>query len=154
MGQHDLADRSLPGKSISYAYRCQRNVSAADIALAKKPGITESMQAIRKEQPYLRRRLWGQKSQFGDDPMNLPVELQRRLDRRWFARFGMSKQRSRPAPCAAMVRTVVKAQAPAVRARHPALEHAAPSSCSTRQVAISDQPLSQSGRQQTAGWWF
>jgi hypothetical protein len=46
-GQHDLADKSFPEKSISYAYRCQRNVSAADIALAKKPRITESMQAIR-----------------------------------------------------------------------------------------------------------
>jgi hypothetical protein len=46
-GQHDLADKSFPGKSISYAYRCQRNVSAADIALAKKPGITGSMHAIR-----------------------------------------------------------------------------------------------------------
>jgi hypothetical protein len=35
--------------------------------------------------------------------MNLPVELQRRLDRRWSARFGMSEQGSRPDPCAAVV---------------------------------------------------
>jgi hypothetical protein len=61
-GQHDLADKSFPEKSISHAYRCQRNVSAADIALAKKPRNTESMQAVRWEQPYLRRRLWDQKS--------------------------------------------------------------------------------------------
>ena len=75
-------------------------------------------------------------SQLGDGPMNLPLELQRRLDRRWSARFGMSKQRSRPAPCAAMARTVVKAQAPAVRAGQPALEHSAPASCSTRRLVI------------------
>jgi hypothetical protein len=30
--------------------------------------------------------------QLGDGPMNLPVELQRRLDRRWSARFGMPQQ--------------------------------------------------------------
>jgi hypothetical protein len=47
MGQHDLAEISFPEKSISYAYRCQRNVSAADVALAKKPRITANMQAIR-----------------------------------------------------------------------------------------------------------
>jgi hypothetical protein len=41
----------------------------------------------------------------GDDPMNLPVELQRRLDRRWSARFGMSEPGSRPDPCAAMIGT-------------------------------------------------
>jgi ATP-dependent Clp protease adaptor protein ClpS len=35
--------------------------------------------------------------------MNLPLELQRRLDRRWSARFGMSDQGSRPDRCAAMV---------------------------------------------------
>ena len=35
--------------------------------------------------------------------MDLPLELQRRLDRRWSARFGMSEQGSRPAPCAAMI---------------------------------------------------
>jgi hypothetical protein len=35
--------------------------------------------------------------------MNLPLELQRSLDRRWSARFGMSEQGSRPDPCAAMV---------------------------------------------------
>jgi hypothetical protein len=35
--------------------------------------------------------------------MNLPLELQRRLDRQWSARFGVSDQGSRPAPCAAMV---------------------------------------------------
>jgi hypothetical protein len=29
-------------------------------------------------------------SQLGDGPMNLPLELQRRLDRRWSARFAMS----------------------------------------------------------------
>jgi hypothetical protein len=46
-GQHDFADKSFPEKSISHAYRCQRNVSAADIALAKKPRNTESMQAVR-----------------------------------------------------------------------------------------------------------
>jgi hypothetical protein len=39
----------------------------------------------------------------GDDPMNLPVELQRRLDRRWSARFGMSEPGSRADPCAAMI---------------------------------------------------
>jgi len=42
-------------------------------------------------------------SQPGDGPMNLPLELQRRLDRRWSARFGVSEQGSRPDPCAAMV---------------------------------------------------
>ena len=75
-------------------------------------------------------------SQLGDGPMNLPLELQRRLDRRWSARFGMSEQGSRPAPCAAMVKTMVKAQAPAVQAGQPALEHSAPSLCSTRQLEI------------------
>jgi hypothetical protein len=35
--------------------------------------------------------------------MNLPVELQRRFDQRWAVRFGMSKQGSRPDPCAAMI---------------------------------------------------
>ena len=35
--------------------------------------------------------------------MDLPLELQRRLDRRWSARFGMSEQGSRPDPCAAMI---------------------------------------------------
>jgi hypothetical protein len=35
--------------------------------------------------------------------MNLPLELQRRLDRRWSARFGVSDQGSRAAPCAAVV---------------------------------------------------
>jgi hypothetical protein len=70
--------------------------------------------------------------------MNLPVELQRRLDRRWSARFGMPKQRSRPAPCAATVRTMVKAQAPAVNLRvgHPVPEDLGPASCSTRQLVI------------------
>jgi hypothetical protein len=38
-GQHDLADISFPEKSISYANRCQRNVAAADIALAKSPEL-------------------------------------------------------------------------------------------------------------------
>jgi hypothetical protein len=54
--------------------------------------------------------------------MNLPLELQRRLDRQWFARFGMPERGSRPDPCA------VKAQAPAVDfpAQHPALEDSAP----------------------------
>jgi hypothetical protein len=70
--------------------------------------------------------------------MNLPLELQRRLDRRWSARFGMSEQGSRPAPCAAVVRTVVKAQAPAVnlRVEHPVPEDSRPASCSTRQLVI------------------
>ena len=40
---------------------------------------------------------------FGDRPMNLPLELQRRLDRRWSARFGISEPGSRPDPCAAMI---------------------------------------------------
>ena len=31
-------------------------------------------------------------SQLGDGPMNLPLDLQRRLDRRWSARFRMSEQ--------------------------------------------------------------
>jgi hypothetical protein len=78
-------------------------------------------------------------SQLGDGPMNLPLELQRRLDRRWSARFAMSEQGSRPAPCAAMVRTVVKAQAPAVNLRvgHPVPdEGSGPASCSTRQLVI------------------
>ena len=35
--------------------------------------------------------------------MDLPLELQRRVDRRWSARFGMSEQGSRPDPCAAMI---------------------------------------------------
>jgi hypothetical protein len=35
--------------------------------------------------------------------MNLPLELQRRLDRRWSARFRISEQGSRPDPCAAMM---------------------------------------------------
>ena len=35
--------------------------------------------------------------------MDLPLELQRRLDRRWSARFGVSDQGSRPDPRAAMV---------------------------------------------------
>jgi len=35
--------------------------------------------------------------------MDLPLELQRRLDRRWAARFGTSEQGSRPDPCAAMI---------------------------------------------------
>jgi hypothetical protein len=75
-------------------------------------------------------------SQLGDGPMNLPLELQRRLDRRWSARFRMSEQGSRPAP---MVRTVVKAQAPAVNlgVGHPApAEGSGPASCLTRQVVI------------------
>jgi hypothetical protein len=42
-------------------------------------------------------------SQLGDGPMNLPLELQRRFDRRWSARFGVSEQGSRSEPCAAMV---------------------------------------------------
>jgi hypothetical protein len=46
-GQNDLADKSFLGKSISYVYRCQRNIAAAGIALAKKPRITGIMQAIR-----------------------------------------------------------------------------------------------------------
>jgi hypothetical protein len=76
--------------------------------------------------------------QLGDGPMNLPLELQRRLDRRWSARFGMSEQGSRPAPRAAMVRTVVKARAPAVSLRvgHPVPEDSGPASCSTRQLVI------------------
>ena len=45
----------------------------------------------------------GSEIQLGDGPMNLPLELQRSLDRRWSARFGMSEQGSRPDPCAAMV---------------------------------------------------
>ncbi len=67
--------------------------------------------------------------------MNLPLELQRRLDRRWSARFRRSEQGSRPAP---MVRMVVAAQAPAVnfRVEHPALEDSGPASCSTRPLAI------------------
>jgi hypothetical protein len=68
--------------------------------------------------------------------MNLPLELQRRLDRRWSARFRRSEQGSRPAP---MVRTVVKAQALAVnlRVEHPVPdENSGPASCSTRQFAI------------------
>src|ERR1700682_5145487 len=47
--------------------------------------------------------VYGIKIQPGDGPMNLPIELKRRLDRRWSARFGVSDQGSRPAPCAAMV---------------------------------------------------
>jgi len=35
--------------------------------------------------------------------MDLPLELQRRLDRRWSARFGISEQGSRPDACAAMI---------------------------------------------------
>ena len=35
--------------------------------------------------------------------MDLPLELQRRLDRRWSARFRISEQGSRPDPCAAMI---------------------------------------------------
>ena len=35
--------------------------------------------------------------------MDLPLELQRRLDRRWSARFGISEPGSRPGPCAAMI---------------------------------------------------
>jgi hypothetical protein len=35
-------------------------------------------------------------SQLGDGPMNLPLELQRRLDRRWSARFRTSEKGSRP----------------------------------------------------------
>jgi hypothetical protein len=67
--------------------------------------------------------------------MNLPLELQRRLDRRWSARFRISEQGSRPAP---MVRTVVKVQAPAVNLRigHPVHEDSGPASCSTRQLVI------------------
>jgi hypothetical protein len=70
--------------------------------------------------------------------MNLPLELQRRLDRRWSARFGMSKQRSRPTLGTAMVGTVVKVQAPAVNGRvgHPAPEGSAPSLCSSRRLGI------------------
>jgi len=48
--------------------------------------------------------------------MDLPIELQRRLDRRWSARFGVSDQGSRPDPCAAMVsaasRRLERAKAP------------------------------------------
>jgi hypothetical protein len=47
--------------------------------------------------------VYGSEIQLGDGPMNLPLELQRSLDRRWSARFGMSEQGSRPDPCAAMV---------------------------------------------------
>ena len=74
-------------------------------------------------------------SQLGDGPMNLPLELQRLLDRRWSARFRISEQGSRPAP---MVRTVVKVQAPAVNLRigHPVPEDSGPASCSTRQLVI------------------
>src|SRR6266498_961921 len=58
---------------------------------------------IRREPPYQRRRRWDQNPAFGDRPMDLPLELQRRLDRRWSARFGISEQGSRPDPCAAMI---------------------------------------------------
>jgi hypothetical protein len=77
----------------------------------------------------------GSEIQLGDGPMNLPLELQRRLDRRWSARFRMFEKGSRPAP---MVRTVVEAQAPAVNLRvgHPAPEDSGPASCSTRQLVI------------------
>src|SRR6266436_7946249 len=58
----------------------------------------------------------GIKIQLGDGPMDLPIELQRRLDRRWSARFGVSDQGSRPDPCAAMVsaasRRLERAKAP------------------------------------------
>jgi hypothetical protein len=47
MGQHDLADKSFAEKSVSYAYRCQRDVAAADVALTKKLRITEGMRGIR-----------------------------------------------------------------------------------------------------------
>src|SRR5450631_2628545 len=75
-------------------------------------------------------------SQLGDGPMNLALELQRRLDRRWSARFRMSEKGSRPTP---MVRTVAKAQAPAValRAGHRVPdEGSGPASCSSRQLVI------------------
>jgi hypothetical protein len=103
--------------------------------------------------------VYGIKIQLGDGPMNLPIELQRRLDRRWSARFGVSDQGSRPALCAAMVSAesrslerakspppstamikcmVVKAQAPALnfRAGHPALAESDPASYSTHQLEI------------------
>src|SRR5450432_2259593 len=135
-GQHDLADKSFPEKSISYAYRCQRNVSAADSLSQKSPELPGAcMQFARNN--HICGGVYGIKdSQLGDGPMNLALELQRRLDRRWSARFRMSEKRSRPAPCAAMARTVVKAQAPAVRAGQPVLEYSAPASCSTRRLVI------------------
>jgi hypothetical protein len=69
--------------------------------------------------------------------MNLPLELQRRLDRRWSARFGMSKQRSRPDLLRCYGQNGGQgSQAPAIRAGQPALEHLAPSLCSTRQLEI------------------
>jgi len=37
--------------------------------------------------------------------MNLPLEVQRRLDRRWFARFGMPEQRSTPRSAVARLRS-------------------------------------------------
>src|SRR5450631_4801828 len=61
-GQHDLTEQSTRGKSISYAYRCQRNVSAADIALAKKPRLLRAWRQFTRSKPYLRRRLWEQNS--------------------------------------------------------------------------------------------
>jgi len=87
-GQHDLADKSFPEKSISYAHRCQRNGAAADIALARKPRITEKTTISAAA-------FMGSKIQLGDGPMNLPVELQRRFDQRWAARFGVPERGSR-----------------------------------------------------------
>jgi len=58
----------------------------------KSPELPRACRQFTRNKPYLRRRL--SEIQLGDGPMNLPVELQRRLDRRWSARFGMPEQGS------------------------------------------------------------
>jgi hypothetical protein len=56
------------------------------LLFAKKPGITESLHTIRWNNHICGGVYGSNKS--GDGPMNLPVELQRRFDQRWAARFG------------------------------------------------------------------
>jgi hypothetical protein len=66
---------------------------------AKKSRITK----IKRMEHHIGGGVYWITIQLGDDPMNLPLELQRRLDRRWSSRFGRSEQGSRPGPCAAMI---------------------------------------------------
>jgi hypothetical protein len=82
--------------------------------------------------------VYGIKMQLGDDPMNLPLELQRRLDRRWSARFGMPERGSRPEPCAAMIGTKSRNLEGAILADGPSRE--TPTKSPPSSTAVIDDP--------------
>src|SRR6266478_6349349 len=75
-------------------------MSAGDRCRSRRHGRAEPA-TVRMEH-HIGGCVYGIKIQLGDGPMDLPIELQRRLDRRWSARFGVSDQGSRPTRCAAM----------------------------------------------------